>query len=139
MMIGNFRRQHQELGHLASALDEAVNAIDEPEGPQRAKHALAQLTGKLKIHLVMEDGSLYPRLLQAPSAETAQTAQRFMTEMGGLSATYMSYATKWKQPGAIDGHPELFTSETKGILKVLGERIKRENRELYPLAESLTQ
>ncbi len=65
------------------------------------------------------------------------TTKHFMDEMGGLAEAFGAYCAQWNRPKAIDGDPAGFAAETKSIVDALGQRITRENTQLYPLAAQL--
>lgn len=135
MDMTNYKNQHKGLvdlvGKIAGCLDEAALTKD---ASVVAKH-LNGLAGGLQMHLMLEDESLYPRLLKSTNAKIVDTSKKFMTEMGGLKATFMKYKEKW--PSAeIQKNPKAFITETKGILKALADRVEREEGTLYPLAET---
>jgi len=54
--------------------------------------------------------------------------------MGGLAAAFLAYADKWSA-SAIERDWEGYCSESNVVIEALTQRILRENRELYPLAE----
>ena len=54
--------------------------------------------------------------------------------MGGLGKVFSNYNDKW-QVSAIRKDTAGFASETQGVFAALTQRIKRENTELYPLAD----
>jgi len=133
MLVINLQRQHVELLRLATELDAATRAIESPVGPAQARRVCAQLAGRLRVHLAMEDEFLYPTLMDSPAAETAAQARRFADEMGGLAGVFGKYYDQWRKPQAIEVQSTQFVSETKSLISALGTRISREERELYPL------
>lgn len=90
----------------------------------------------LTNHLINEDWLLYPRLAASPNPRIAETAERFMREMGGLLENVQLWMAIWT-PDAITQHWAAFRSETEALLDTLSVRIVRENRELYPLLERI--
>ena len=54
--------------------------------------------------------------------------------MGGLAAAFLAYADKWSA-SAIESDWDGYCSESHAIIEALTQRIIRENRDLYPLAE----
>jgi hypothetical protein len=83
----------------------------------------------------MEDESLYPNLAKSADTKVKGVADKFIKEMGGIAKAYLAYADKWTDK-AVKENPKGFISETNGIIKVLGERIQKEESELYPLADA---
>ena len=131
----NFRKQHGELLNVAKSMAKLLNAEQLKRDATEVRRLLSVLHGKLSVHLVMEDKSLYPRLLNHHDAEIRATTQRFIDEMGTLAGVFKNYVTKWPTPGAIQANPETFISETGAVFEALGGRIQRENNELYVMAD----
>ena len=132
-----FRRQHDQLlevvGEITSYLNPAaidVNASD-------VARLLARLSGKLRIHLAMEDESLYPRLLKSSDPRISATADEFIAEMGTIGVTFKSYMDTWGSASYIKRDPNAFISDTKELFSALGDRINRENNELYPIVDRM--
>lgn len=132
----NFRRQHDEIialaQELAALLDPAKLAVD--AGPARSK--LSSLAGKLKVHLAMEDQSLYPNAASSGHAPLSSLATQYQQEMGGIKAAFEKYLATWPAPAAIQAKPEAFVADTKAIYGALAERVRKENEELYPLVDA---
>lgn len=81
-ITSNLRRQHTEILALASEIRGALQ--QDPAGIESIEKLLPALTGKIKIHLAMEDNALYPLLLDAAEAETRRLAADYLNEMGIL-------------------------------------------------------
>ena len=64
----------------------------------------------------------------------AYAARQFLDEMGGLAAAFLAYADKWSA-SAIESDWDGYCAESQGIIEALTQRIIRENRDLYTLAE----
>lgn len=98
---------------------------------------MAKLTGILRFHLAAEDNSLYPRMQASPDPEVSQTAAAFAAEMGGLAELFEDFVSNWPDGAAIFVNPEGFRTEAALVFSALSRRIKRENDELYPLADTM--
>lgn len=82
--LSRYREQH-------AALVKGIGAIQRLAGPAELStrapellRLLMELAGQLKLHLALEDESLYPKLVKATDPKTAESARRFQREMGGL-------------------------------------------------------
>lgn len=62
-LTDNFIRQHNKIYQIAN---EILSLLDEynSKNISQIRRLISTLAGKLKIHLSMEDKSLYPRLLK---------------------------------------------------------------------------
>jgi hypothetical protein len=133
----SFREQHKELvglvQQIASMLFPSIlsTKIDE------VYKLLSLLVDKLKIHLAMEDKSLYPQMISSHNEMARRGARAFMEEMGTLSASFNEYARQWLSKDAIKADLEGFCTQTQVIFRELAERIHREETQLYILADKI--
>lgn len=126
-----FRTQHNDILAVTQDITEQLRTKGDAA---TVRKMLSNLAGKLNFHLAMEDKALYPRLMERKDSQANALATRFMTEMGGLGQAFAAYNSKW-QVSAIRSEPAQFAAETQQVFAALGQRIARENRELYPLAD----
>lgn len=131
----HFVRQHEELlalgKDLVRSLDTRALAVD----PTPAQRLLATFTGRLRVHAAMEGQALYPRLLASPEPEVAAKARQLWDEVGTLYGEFFNHQRRWPDRAAIQADPESFCRDTMQLLHKLRMRMKRENDELYPLAD----
>ena len=130
---------HAQIMQLGRELREQLKPELLAANPARARQALASFSGKLSMHLTLEDRLLYPELLHCADPAIREIAERFVEEMVPISHAFKEYAVRWSGAGAIQKEPEAFVTETKAILAAVAYRIQRENEELYPLAEKLSE
>lgn len=130
-----FREQHKKIGDIVKELQGIMSEKSLSDNPKQAVVLLGRLSGVIKLHLAMEDESLYPNLAKSADTKVKGVADKFIKEMGGIAKAYLAYADKWTDK-AVKENPKGFISETNGIIKVLGERIQKEESELYPLADA---
>lgn len=126
-----FRTQHNDILGVAQEISQQLKANADAA---TLRKLLSNLAGKLNFHLAMEDKALYPRLMERKDSQVKQLATKFMNEMGGLGEAFAAYNNKW-QISAIRSDTVQFANETRQVFAALTQRIARENRELYPLAD----
>jgi hypothetical protein len=129
-----YRDQHVELASLANQLGRAADQLRTEEDCARVRKDLSQLSGKLMVHLSMEDRGMYPRLSTHENAELRAAAASFAREMGGIAEAFTAYNTKWTS-GAIKADVAGFAAETRKVVQILMSRIQRENTHLYPMVD----
>ncbi len=134
-----FRGQHNVLVFQATDLHKRATSIETIEDAREARQLLNHFAGKLVVHLAKEDKSLYPTLLAATDPKVVALTQRFIREMGDLAATFDSYTKSWVSPQKIFENKDEFAAETTAIVTALGQRIDKENNELYVLADELPE
>jgi hemerythrin HHE cation binding domain-containing protein len=127
-----FRQQHAEILEIAKSIDACLAKLPGAIGDVRAH--LTALAGKVNLHLALEDEALYPRLRAHPDAKVQSVAKKFTEEMSGIKAAFQKYIATWSDV-AIRGDAAGFVAATKGLFAALGQRIQRENTELYPLLD----
>lgn len=133
MDITNFQRQHDDARAIVAEINTALatTAID----PHALSNMLVRLGGLLRIHFAMEDKSLYPALLDSHHYDAAQTARLYQHEMGGIWRDLQLFIERWRVSAIIEADSATFRAECVEILASLLERIDREDRLLYPLAD----
>lgn len=129
------RDEHAALITLARILTGMIRA---PQPPRMTELTAARglLRDTLLRHLKCEDWILYPRLKASGDPDLIRITREFELEMGDLAADFAVYDEKWTAGRVTAAWPD-FCRETAIILEMLGMRVEREERDLYPLAESL--
>ena len=125
-----YRRQHGEILGMVDALTGMLNetSLD----ASKARTSLSNVVGKARVHLAMEDQSLYPDAFSRE--QTRVMAQSYQREMGDLAASLIDFSRRWTL-AAMESEPASFCQEATQIFKALRERIQREETELYPLID----
>lgn len=130
-----FRQQHNEMLALATELQSLLNESALSKDGTAARVCLGKLMGKLTMHLSIEDKVLYPALEVHNDPTVAALARRFASEMKSTTPAVLAYNVRWATPTAIKENASVFVKETKNVIGILAERIKRENQELYAAAD----
>ena len=100
---------------------------------------LARLAGVLRIHFSIADRNLYPFMIQAGSPETAALAQNFQREICTLATRFERFSQRWQSSSAIASNVPLFRSEAAAMIMAIRRRLRRETRDLFPLADALAE
>lgn len=132
------RRQHDAASQAMAGISLQILAYRGRDDAYRLTLGVAQLLGLLRIHLAEEDMYLYPQLINAGDRRTAEMARRFADEMGDIAGRLEEFAMRWSTSAMIDARFDEFRQETRAIFAALETRIRRENQQLYPLADRLT-
>lgn len=131
------RDKHQELLKLATQISELLDEKKLSTDAKQIRSLLSTLSGKLGMHLAVEDKNLYPDLLNHEDEKIRTTAKKFIDEMSGIAGVFKKYVDKWPHSKAIQDAPREFVAETKDIFKALSTRIAKEDNELYTLVDKL--
>lgn len=128
------RADHAKLAQLADNLRRLAEAKFPPVDSALVE-AQTALRDALQFHLKCEDWILYPAMMESPDPVVAATARRFKLEVGELAEEFARYMEIWSQSAdAIADWPG-FCVNTHRMLDMLDARTRRENEELYPMAE----
>jgi len=133
--IDRFKQQHQEILACISALRAHVrqgiadNAAD-------ISRLIVQMSSTIKLHLAVEDSVLYPALQQSRNSSLALMGKRFQDEMTSIASAYLAFSRRWNSAANVAQDPETFRSDANSVLKVLYERMHKENSDFYPAVEA---
>jgi hemerythrin-like domain-containing protein len=126
------RYEHDLLIGMAEALGAAARGDSPPPDLPRFCLLLGQFTQLLRVHLLREDGVLYPALEASPNWVTAAIAGRMREEHGALDRHVAAFDEAWTPEAIRRGWPA-FSADIADLLEMVRQRIERENDELYPL------
>ena len=129
------RAEHAALVTLARIILDMVR-VPHPPPPAELAAARGRLRENLVRHLKCEDWILYPRLMATGDQELMRITRDFEIEMGDLAGDFIAYDDKWTSERVAADWTD-FCRETVIVFDLLAMRVEREERELYPLAETL--
>lgn len=132
MNIDKFKRQHDEIYQCIDALRDRSRAGIAANAGEIAR-LVVSMSSMIKLHLAVEDKVLYPAL--RGSAALARMGQAYQGEMQGIAAGYERFARKWNLGDSVARDPEGFRADANTVLKMLYQRIRREDRDFYPAIE----
>lgn len=135
MNIDKFKHQHADILSAIAGLRKLVQAGIVEHAADISARIIA-MSGIIKLHLAVEDRTLYPALESSGDAVLARMSARFRGEMDGISGAYLAFAGKWNTARHLAEQPEAFRDEANVVLKTLYERMRKEDREFYPAIEA---
>lgn len=136
MFTSNLRRHHAEILGIVGQIVPMLKPQIDIKSAEQLRKLLVELSARVATHLTSEDKVLYPKLVGSKNAKASSTATRFSTEMGTIGVALKEYLGKYPTPETIAKDGAKFSSDTKAIFGALGNRIEREEKELYPLADA---
>lgn len=135
MNIDKFKQQHVEIISCISTLRTLVkNGIR--DNAAEISRAIIAMSSTIKLHLAVEDKILYPALENASNAALARMGKRFQDEMTSIAAAYLDFARRWNTASTVSQNPEGFRSDANNVLRVLHDRMRREDIDFYPVIEA---
>lgn len=136
MNIERYHRDHTTILQQISAL-RALSHAGIRENAERIGQAIVSTASLIKFHLAAEDQVLYPRLAKSGRPDVEALSARYQVEMRGLTEAFGEFVGKWRVPSRLEADPDGFRRDANTVLKALYERLRREDVELYPVAEQI--
>ncbi|GAB3447128.1 hemerythrin domain-containing protein [Massilia solisilvae] len=137
MNIEKFKHQHLDILASITRLRKLAHA-GVAENAAAIAEAIVGFSGIIKLHLAVEDRSLYPALEASGDAALARMSRAYQSEMDGIAGAYLQFAARWNTPRQVAGAPDAFREDANVVLRQLYERIKREDHEFYPAIDAAT-
>lgn len=131
--IDNYIKQHDEIIVLIKELSFKISTENNMDNIKDIRELISKISGKLKIHLALEDKNLYPELLKSNRSEVVSKANLFIKEMGDLSDYFHKYIERWSNYSKINSDYNSFIKETEFVIEAITNRIEKENTMLYTL------
>lgn len=136
MNIDKFKQQHIEIIECIAALRQAAKDGISENSVQIAKLIIC-MSSVIKLHLAVEDQILYPALRSGNNAVLARMGRKFEDEMHSIASAYLEFARRWNNAPKLVHDPEGFRSDANKVLKILHDRMQKENTVFYPAIEAL--
>src|ERR1700744_2147516 len=126
MNIDKFKHQHIDI---LSAIDELRKLVQTgiTEHAADIPRRIIAMSGIIKLHLAVEDRVLYPALESSGNISLVALSQHYRSEMDGIAGSYLEFAARWNTPRELEQHPETFRAEANHVLRVLYDRMKKED------------
>lgn len=138
MNIDRFKQQHVQILNGIAEMRALSRAGIAEHADEIAQRVIAVST-VIKLHLAAEDRALYPAALTAPDAHLVRLAHQFQSEMVGIAESYLGFSRRWNTAAQLRADPEGFRDDANRVLKLVFERMQREDREFYPAIERTTE
>lgn len=136
MDIEHYKQTHLDiLGQIASLRRLINSGID--RNAEDIANLIISMSSGIRFHLAAEDKVLYPALGRSSDPAVAKMGAAYQVEMEGIATAFRRFVDNWRVWTRIAADPEGFRHEANGVFRALFERLQREDRELYPAAESL--
>lgn len=135
MNIDKFKQQHVEILSCISALRDMVRSGIDSNAAEIAK-LIISMSSIIKLHLAVEDKILYPALQSVNNASLARMGKQFQDEMTNIALAYLNFARKWNTASTVARSPDECRSDANNVLRVLHDRMRKENTEFYPVIEA---
>ncbi|KIF80087.1 hemerythrin domain-containing protein [Noviherbaspirillum autotrophicum] len=135
MNIDKFKQQHIEILTCIATLRDLVKSGIRDNAADISRMIIG-MSSTIKLHLAVEDTILYPALQATKNPALARMGKRFQDEMTSIALSYLDFARRWNTPATVAGNPEEFRADANSVLKVLYERMRKEDTDFYPVIEA---
>lgn len=132
MNIDNLERQHLEINSLFSKINKNLNSNNITNDIDSLVWDINTLAGKLNIHMKTEDKFLYPELINGSNENLKKIALEYSQEMGNIHKVFEEFKSNFNTKNKILNDIDKFLIESNKVLKLLKNRIDKEDRSLYP-------
>ena len=136
MNIDKFKHQHVDILESIDTLRNLAKAGAANNATEIARLIVA-MSSTIKLHLAVEDQALYPALQRGTDVDLARMGQRYQQEMGSIARAYEGFSRRWNRPESVRRAERDFRDDANRVLRMVHERMQRENREFYPRIEAL--
>ncbi len=131
--LDQMKEAHKKIYSSLDEIDKMLNDIE--DNTSEVAKEISRLAGTLKVHLASEDRYLYPTMLKSTDVTLHKKAKEFQTSMGGLSQKFMIFKDQYNTQAKIKQNLSTAENDIKQMLKKINDRMHKEDKELYPLAE----
>jgi hemerythrin-like domain-containing protein len=135
MNIDKYKNQHIAILKCIDDLRHLTKLGISEHAVEIAKRVI-DMSSIIKLHLSIEDKMLYPALAKIDDRALNSMGKQYQTQMTHIATAYGEFARKWNDAGNVSRSPEDFRHDANQVLKVLYERIQKENQDFYPKIES---
>ncbi|OJX34740.1 MAG: hemerythrin [Burkholderiales bacterium 68-12] len=136
MNIDKFKHQHVSILGSIAALRSLAHAGVAHNAAEIARLIVA-MSSTIKLHLAVEDQALYPALQRGDNPELARMGQQYQRDMGPIAQAYEAFARRWNLAESLRRDEQGFRDDANRVLRLVHERMQRENHEFYPRIEAL--
>jgi hypothetical protein len=136
MNIDKFKQQHVDILTCIAKLRKLSQAgvVDNAEN---IAQLIISMSSTIKLHLAVEDRTLYPTLARSRDAFLVSKGRQFQLEMGAIAQAYEKFALRWNSARKLQEDGDAFKADANIVLRRIHERMQRENVDLYPKVEAL--
>ncbi len=132
--IDDLRAENQQVLDTSEVLEALIDRDELLSNPVFCD-LLNKFAERVKIHLSHEDCALHSGLLTHQDKKIRDTASHFLSNTRELKKIFTGYTKQWCKPSPNQAQHEKFVKETRDIFRIIRERIRMENDELFPVLQ----
>lgn len=128
--------QHDEIVMLVRAVAARIAKADFIEQASSIAGQLEQMTGKLAVHLALEDLMVCKPMIQSKDIAIKTAAANFRGDVMCLHDICINFAETWREED-IKARPQEFIIAFRSVASLLVGRFELVTRQVYPVASRL--
>ncbi len=132
--LDDLKRQNRDITALCDVLSVLLEQRSLHENPYVCE-LMARFKEKVWMHLVFEDNTLYAELARHNDAAVADAARRFHDSARATKKGFSRYVRHWCTPARDDAQHAALAEESREIFRLVMERVKYENEQIFPLIQ----
>ena len=131
-----YRQDHREINAQIQSLRLLISA-----GVSVNSQAIFNLVNSIGVlvvdHLEREDNELYLSLAMSSDAKLSAIAIDVQIRMGEIREAFEEFCDVYSSPAKLATNQTAFRQDASAVFKVLHDRMRFENNELFPLLASI--
>jgi hemerythrin-like domain-containing protein len=132
--LDELKRQNQEITDLIDVLSVLMEAKQLRRNPYVCD-LVSSFNEKVWMHLVFEENTIYSELARHHNPDISEIANQFHESARQIRKHFSRYVKMWCQTSTDEGNHESFIELSKAIFDLIGERVRYESEEMFPLIE----
>lgn len=136
MNTEHFRQDHREIHDLVQQLRQLIRSGADTNAPKIVM-LLVRIGEKVTRHLQEEDQQLYLPMAMSSDTQLANIAIDVQIRMGEIHEAFEEFCEVYRTPADIIHNLSGFRQDASAVFKVLHDRMRFENNELFPLLATL--
>jgi hemerythrin-like domain-containing protein len=136
MNTEHFRQDHREIHDLVQQLRQMIQSGADTNAPKIIL-LLVRIGEKVTRHLQEEDQQLYLPMAMSSDTQLANIAIDVQIRMGEIHEAFEEFCEVYRTPADIIHNLSGFRQDASAVFKVLHDRMRFENNELFPLLATL--
>ena len=136
MNTEHFRQDHREIHDLVQQLRQMIKLGVEDHAPNIIV-LLVRIGEKVSQHLQEEDQQLYLPMAMSKDKNLADIAIDVQIRMGEIREAFEEFCDVYRTPADIIQNVSGFRQDASAVFKILHDRMRFENNELFPLLATL--
>ncbi len=133
MILDILTDQHSDILRISNSISNDLRNPEKlnPQALGKLRSTLSILSGKLTVHICMENQNVYNKCALSNDPELSRSAQNLKKEMDRFTNQFMEYDKKWSAATDIADDVNSFINETVIMFQNLKIRFEAQEAGIY--------